>query len=76
MKALEAFHAKPGGLFGRDSRCKLSLRSRGGVDVAALAQRISPAGGGHAKAAGASISLPLSEALLAVDVAVVEALGG
>ncbi len=59
-----------------NERCKLSLRSRGGVDVAALAQRISPAGGGHAKAAGASISLPLAEAVRAVDVAVVEALGG
>jgi len=54
-------------------RTKLSLRSRGGVDVAALAQRISPAGGGHAKAAGASIALPLGAAVQAVEAAVVAA---
>lgn len=54
-------------------RTKLSLRSRGGVDVAALAQRISPAGGGHAKAAGASIALPLGQAVQAVEAAVVAA---
>lgn len=33
-------------------RVKLSLRSRGRVDVAALARSMSPGGGGHAKAAG------------------------
>ncbi len=33
-------------------RVKLSLRSRGSVDVAALAQELHPSGGGHAKAAG------------------------
>lgn len=58
-----------------DARVKLSLRSRGGVDVAALAQRISPAGGGHAKAAGASIALPLAEAVGVVEAAVVAAVG-
>jgi len=31
---------------------KLSLRSRGAVDVAAIAQALAPTGGGHAKAAG------------------------
>ena len=33
-------------------KVKLSLRSRGGVDVAALAHQLHPSGGGHAKAAG------------------------
>ncbi len=32
---------------------RLSLRSRGPVDVAAIAEAVSPTGGGHAKAAGA-----------------------
>lgn len=48
-------------------RTKLSLRSRGEVDVSALAKRISPAGGGHAKAAGASIALPVAEAVALVE---------
>jgi bifunctional oligoribonuclease and PAP phosphatase NrnA len=48
-------------------RTKLSLRSRGLVDVSALARSISPAGGGHAKAAGASIALPVAEALALVE---------
>jgi phosphoesterase RecJ-like protein len=42
---------------------KLSLRSRKIVDVAALAQAMTPHGGGHARAAGARISKPLAEAL-------------
>lgn len=46
-----------------DGRTKLSLRSRGGVDVAALAQQISPRGGGHQKAAGAAIDGKLDEAV-------------
>lgn len=36
-------------------RVKVSLRSRGRVDVAAVAQSLTAAGGGHAKAAGASL---------------------
>lgn len=36
-------------------RTKLSLRSRGGVDVAALARSLHEGGGGHAKAAGVVI---------------------
>lgn len=48
-------------------RTKLSLRSRGNVDVSALAKRISPMGGGHAKAAGASIALPVAEAVALVE---------
>ena len=59
-----------------EHRAKLSLRSRGRVDVAALAQRISPAGGGHAKAAGASLALPLAEAVAAVEAAIVAAVEG
>ena len=34
---------------------KLSIRSRGAVDVAAVAQSLAPTGGGHRKAAGVSI---------------------
>ena len=34
---------------------KASLRSRGGVDVAKLAQAFSPMGGGHRRAAGATL---------------------
>lgn len=41
---------------------KFSLRSRGRVDVAAVAQRISERGGGHVKAAGCSVSGTLDEA--------------
>lgn len=40
---------------------KLSLRSRSRVDVAELAGRLSPGGGGHPRAAGATIRAPLSE---------------
>ena len=43
-------------------RVKASLRSRGLIDVADVAQELSPAGGGHVKAAGASIELPLPAA--------------
>ncbi len=38
-----------------DGKVKLSLRSRGLVDVAAVAMSLSTAGGGHAKAAGATL---------------------
>jgi len=40
---------------------KLSLRSRSRVDVAELAGRLSPGGGGHPRAAGATIRAPLAE---------------
>ncbi len=43
-------------------RVKLSLRSRGGVDVASLAQTLSPRGGGHARAAGATVAMDLATA--------------
>ncbi len=57
------------------TRTKLSLRSRGRVDVSALAQRISPQGGGHAKAAGATISLPVQEAVALVERELLAAIG-
>lgn len=48
---------------------KYSLRSRGKVDVAKVARELAPSGGGHAKAAGASVSLSVADAeALAVDV--------
>jgi phosphoesterase RecJ-like protein len=51
----------------KNTRTKLSLRSSGRVDVAALARRLSPGGGGHAKAAGASIDAPFGEVLARLD---------
>lgn len=49
-----------------DGTVKLSLRSRSEVDVAALAKSIHPIGGGHSKAAGATVrgSLARAEQLL------------
>ncbi|MEQ1566555.1 MAG: DHH family phosphoesterase [Myxococcota bacterium] len=41
---------------------KYSLRSRGGVDVAALAHRLHPSGGGHPRAAGATFRGALGDA--------------
>ncbi len=46
-----------------ERQVKLSLRSRGAVDVARLARELHPSGGGHAKAAG----VVLGEALAAVS---------
>ena len=40
---------------------KISLRSRSKYNVARLAQEISPKGGGHERAAGAIVDLPLKE---------------
>lgn len=40
---------------------KVSFRSRGGLDVASIAERFG--GGGHRPAAGASLSLPVGEAM-------------
>ncbi|MBW2253813.1 MAG: bifunctional oligoribonuclease/PAP phosphatase NrnA [Deltaproteobacteria bacterium] len=40
---------------------KASLRSRGRVNVASVAQMLSPSGGGHTKAAGAVIEATLAE---------------
>jgi len=48
---------------------KYSLRSRGLVNVAHIARAIAPTGGGHPKAAGASISGTVEEAAaLAIDI--------
>jgi phosphoesterase RecJ-like protein len=44
-----------------DGTVKVSLRSRGDVDVAAVAASVAPRGGGHRKAAGASLAGPLEE---------------
>ena len=41
-----------------DGRTKVSLRSRGRVDVCALAATLVPSGGGHRKAAGAVVAEP------------------
>lgn len=42
---------------------KLSLRSRGGVNVAALARDLHPSGGGHERAAGVVLERPVDELL-------------
>ncbi len=42
-------------------RTKISFRSRGAVDVAALARSLHPRGGGHAKAAGVVVDEGLEE---------------
>jgi phosphoesterase RecJ-like protein len=58
-------------------RVKLSLRSSGRVDVAALARGLDEGGGGHAKAAGVVLHAPLAavlDTLRAKLVPVVEAL--
>jgi len=54
---------------------KLSLRSRGLVDVARLAKHLSPTGGGHAKAAGVVLNETLAEVTERVPVALAEAVG-
>lgn len=59
-----------------DGRIKLSLRSRGAVDVAALARGLSPKGGGHARAAGATLPGPLEAATRMVVTAARSALSG
>jgi len=50
--------------------CKVSLRSKGGVDVAQVAQSLSPRGGGHARAAGATVELAPEEIVARVAAAV------
>ena len=51
-------------------RCKVSLRSKGAVDCAHLAQSLSPRGGGHARAAGATVELSADEVVARVAEAV------
>lgn len=59
-----------------DGTVKLSLRSRGAVDVARVAQSLVPSGGGHFKAAGASLPWGLAEAEERVRAAVAARLTG
>lgn len=54
---------------------KVSLRSRGRVDLVPVARTLSPTGGGHPKAAGAMMQLPLDEAEQRVIEAATAALG-
>ncbi|MBR2214921.1 MAG: bifunctional oligoribonuclease/PAP phosphatase NrnA [Selenomonadaceae bacterium] len=53
--------------------CRLSMRSKG-ADVARIAQSLG--GGGHVRAAGATLNMPFSEAVAAVKKAIAEALTG
>lgn len=57
-----------------EGRIRLSLRSRGAVDVALLARSLTPHGGGHARAAGATLAGPLDTAVQAVVTAATAAL--
>ena len=50
-----------------DGRIKVSLRSRGGVDVADLAQRCAPSGGGHPRSAGVTLDSGLTDACVMVS---------
>lgn len=53
---------------------RLSLRSRGAIDVALLARSLTPHGGGHARAAGATLEGPLEAAERLVVAAATSAL--
>ncbi len=57
-------------------KVKLSLRSRGNVDVSSLAKSLHASGGGHPKAAGVVMPCSLEEALKRVPRAVVAAVVG
>ena len=54
----------------REGSTRFSLRSRGEPDVAALAARFG--GGGHRCAAGATVNLPIQEAIAAMLAAIRE----
>ncbi len=49
---------------------KVSFRSRGGIDVAEVAHRLAPVGGGHPRASGVTLALGLPEAEEAVTAAI------
>jgi phosphoesterase RecJ-like protein len=53
---------------------KLSLRAKGDVDVERIARACG--GGGHKKAAGATLSLPMAEAVQRIEAMVAEGLAG
>lgn len=57
-----------------DGKVRVSLRSKGKLDVAQLAKGFG--GGGHAYAAGCTLSMPLPEAKQKIQNAVLEALKG
>ncbi|MCB9522336.1 MAG: DHH family phosphoesterase [Myxococcales bacterium] len=59
-----------------DGRVKISLRSKGAVDVSAVARSISPEGGGHLRAAGVIVDLDLEAAAARMVAAVAAALDG
>ena len=63
-------------LMERNGMIKLSIRSRGSVDVSTIAQSLSPKGGGHARAAGATIEGSLTTTEAALLAAVTTALEG
>lgn len=46
-----------------DNKTRLSIRSQGKVDVARFARGLTEHGGGHQKAAGALLSMPMDEAV-------------
>ena len=52
-----------------DGRSRISLRSRGQVDVAAIARGLHPTGGGHIRSAGVTLEMNLEEAATALNVA-------
>ncbi len=56
-------------------KVKLSLRSRGLVDVSAVARSLAPSGGGHAKAAGVTLSMALAEVQVLVPRLLASAVG-
>lgn len=74
----DVVHAQVGALFVEqpDGSIKVSLRSRGHVDVCAVARAIEPSGGGHQKASGVRTERDLSEAQAAIEAAVARSLGG
>lgn len=59
-----------------DGRYKLSLRSRGAVDVSAVARELNARGGGHARAAGATVEGPPERIIDRLLAAVARDLGG
>lgn len=59
-----------------NGRVKVSLRSRGRVDVAELARALHDGGGGHAKAAGVALAGGLDPVTDAVRARLVAAVGG
>ena len=48
----------------RDTGTRVSLRGKDGIDVSRIAQRFG--GGGHPCAAGATVNLPMDEAIEAM----------